>query len=606
MAGYALMGAGKCETLKAIEINASVEFQTIDNFGASDCWSMQKIGSWSDSQKVKIADLLFSTTQGIGLSAWRFNIGGGINTSTISHPWRTVETFEISEGVYDWSRQANERWFLNAARQRNVTCFIAFVNSPPGRMTRNGFTNCTNGLGSTNLREDYEGQYARYLTDILAHFRDDEELEFDYVSPVNEPHWEWNGSSNQEGNRASNEDIKKIVDSLYLELNNRGLTTQILLSETGDLFTNYQYNTSMENEYGEPYGNYFSEFFADTNVNSKISSHICSHSYWSDLVNNELIEHRQQLKFRILPYFINGYDYWATEYSILEGSGGNGGHGRDLSINTALDVARVIHYDLTLLDASAWQWWTAVSPEDFKDGLIYTDYFNPGDPETIIPSKTLWAFGNFSRFIRPGAKRIQLTGANNKFGLMGSAYKDENENKILIVFVNIGNTPEIVSLNISGLDSTVRVNTFTPYVTSNLQDDNLKKYPAFATVNTYEVPARSVVTLVGELEAVSGTESRKSRLPHQHQLYQNYPNPFNSSTNIPFSLSKGSYITLNIYDIQGNLVRTLLNRQKLNAGIYKTDWDGKNRFGEPVASGIYIYSLIERGFSTSKKTILLR
>jgi len=57
----------------------AVKHQEIDNFGASDCWTMQKIGVWSEASKNKIADLLFDQEKGIGLSLWRFNIGGGTN-----------------------------------------------------------------------------------------------------------------------------------------------------------------------------------------------------------------------------------------------------------------------------------------------------------------------------------------------------------------------------------------------------------------------------------------------------------------------------------------------------------------------------------------------
>jgi O-Glycosyl hydrolase family 30 len=79
------------------------ERQIIDNFAASDCWSMQKIGAWSLSNRSRIADLLFSQIDGIGLSCWRFNIGAGINPR-ITNPWRTAETFEVAPGEYDWAR----------------------------------------------------------------------------------------------------------------------------------------------------------------------------------------------------------------------------------------------------------------------------------------------------------------------------------------------------------------------------------------------------------------------------------------------------------------------------------------------------------------------
>jgi len=116
------------------------EYQVIDNFGASDCWSMQMLGGWSLENRNRVADLLFSRDKGIGLSCWRFNLGAGKKTDDIRNPWRTAETFEVSKGVYDWSRQKGEQWFLGAAKERGVEQFVAFVNSPPARMTRNGLT----------------------------------------------------------------------------------------------------------------------------------------------------------------------------------------------------------------------------------------------------------------------------------------------------------------------------------------------------------------------------------------------------------------------------------------------------------------------------------
>jgi len=112
-----------------VSIDCATQHQNIDNFGASDCWRMQKIGAWSDESKNRIADLLFSTTKGIGLSCWRFNLGGGLDYEHMgADSWRTVETFEVGEGEYDWSRQAEERWFLGAAKARGVDQFIAFYN----------------------------------------------------------------------------------------------------------------------------------------------------------------------------------------------------------------------------------------------------------------------------------------------------------------------------------------------------------------------------------------------------------------------------------------------------------------------------------------------
>lgn len=260
------MGAGAIEAppLRDI-IDLDQEHQTIDNFGASDAWSMQKLGTWSSENRNKVADLLFSQQNGIGLSCWRFNVGGGLN-SEITNSWRTAETFEVAEGRYDWTRQAGERWFLQAAEARGVPQFLAFVNSPPGRMTRNGLTFCDKSAATTNLKPGYEGQYARYLVDILEHFRTNpkasERIEFTYISPVNEPQWNWAGHS-QEGNRAGNDDIKRILRSLHVELTERNSPTQIAALESGSLPDMWQLDPKATATWNAPYGDYIDTFLGD-------------------------------------------------------------------------------------------------------------------------------------------------------------------------------------------------------------------------------------------------------------------------------------------------------------------------------------------------------
>jgi len=583
-----------------ISVDASVKYQTIDNFGASDCWSMQKVGGWYPVQKERIADLLFSADKGIGLSAWRFNIGAGLNYTTINHSWRTVETFEVNQNTYDWSKQEEERWFLQAAKDRGVDQFIAFVNSPPGRMTRNGYTNCTNGLGSTNLRINFVDQYAKYLVDILKHFRDDWGISFDFISPINEPQWEWNSNSNQEGNRAGNDDIKQIIESLYTELHNQNVQTEISIIESGDLRSWYQKIQSMESEYGKVYGEYLSDLIADPNINLKIASHFCGHSYWSDRIVNQLVQDREALYSQIFPFLNNGWNYWMTEYAILDGPLGQGGHGRDLSINTALDVARVIHYDLTILHASAWQWWTAVSPEDYKDGLIYTDYMNNPASQNIIESKLLWTLGNFSRYIRPGSVRIKLSGANDKFGLLGSAYINAEQDKLIIVFVNMSSSEKPVLVDFSGLDPNKKVQSFRPIITSDNSGDDLKEYNLFSSDSSFNIPPRSVVTFIGEI-----VDTNYAELPDDYKLYQNYPNPFNNRTKFYYYLPEPGKVNITIYSLKGEQIKSLVKNEHKN-GLDFSTWDGTNTNNELVSSGVYLYSMKVGNNQINKKMIFIQ
>ena len=481
-------------------IDPGTEYQIIDNFGASDCWSMQKTGTWSKQSRQRVSDLLFSTTRGIGLSCWRVNLGGGI-CPRIGNPWRTVETFEVAEGRYDWSRQAPERWFLRAAKQRGVRQFVAFVNSPPARMTRNGQTNCDPGVHSTNLKPGYEKQFARYLVDVLRHFRDHpdpaERIEFDRISPVNEPGWEWD-STGQEGNRAGLDDIKAIVKALHAELARQKVKTRILVPEARSPSIIHRRARRRNREAPERIGDYLRELCGDPEVGPMLSGTICYHSYLADRFETQLVQQRQLLGRAMARY--SGWKLWQTEYCVMRGPHGKGGGGRDLGIDTALNVARVIHYDLTLAGVSAWQWWLALSPSDYKDGLVYTTYPKPGQPETVRESKLLWALGNFSRFIRPGMRRIELTGdGHDKSGLLGSAYIDPKTGRVVAVYINMGDQPQEVRLRILARKSAAtRPRRLTSHVTSDKPDHDLKRYPDVSLRDPYLVPGRAVVTLVIE------------------------------------------------------------------------------------------------------------
>jgi O-glycosyl hydrolase len=469
-------------------IDLSVEFQTIEHFGASDCWTIEPIGKfWSEQNKQRIADLLFSLDKGIGLSCWRFNIGAGLD-DTMPVPYRTVESFAIAEGVYDWSRCAGQRWFLRAAKNRGVPYFLAFVNSPPRFLTKNGHPYCDPEVRTTNLREGAEGAFARYIADIISHFRNNpdesERITFNFVSPVNEPQWEWNGPW-QEGNRASNDDIRKIVKALHAELKRRNLPTEIVIPESGDL----PHMWSGREKYGGFYGRYIREFCGDTEIAPLLGYRLSYHSYWSD-APYQIVAFRKRLREELGLF--PGWRLWQTEYCVME-------HNRDLTMATALRVARVIQLDLTIVGVTAWHWWLAVSIWDYKDGLLFTDWKKPGDPENIIVPKLFWAFGNFSKFVRPGMKRVLLSRDNeaNVNGLLGSAFRDPESGKVVLVYVNMQNAPVRLLLNWRG-DEKRKVDRLTPFVTSENTEDNLRPYPSVPATGPIEIPPRSVVTLVGE------------------------------------------------------------------------------------------------------------
>jgi len=94
--------------------------------------------------------------------------------------------------------------------------------------------------------------------------------------------------------------------------------------------------------------------------------------------------------------------------------------------------------------------------------------------------------------------------------------------------------------------------------------------------------------------------------PDKFHLYQNYPNPFNPETTIKFQLSKTSDVTLRIFNINGQEIKTIVNKE-YPPGNYSFIWDGTNNSGVKVSSGLYIYTIrTGTGFIQSKKMLLLK
>ncbi|NER17866.1 glycoside hydrolase [Spongiivirga citrea] len=501
-----------CDTFSQplkVVINHSNTFQQIDGFGASDAWRCQYVGAnWSKTKKDKIATLLFSqeddadgNPKGIGLSIWRFYIGAGTTeqgaASDIKNEWRRAESFIDSNGNYDWSKQEGQQWFLKKAKEHGVERFLAFSISAPVHWTLNGkgYGEVNNGL--LNLKENKYQEYAAFLVEVVNHFKQ-QGIYFNYLSPINEPQWDWEKKT-QEGTSATNDNIHRLSNLLDDEIKNKRLATKIVLAEAADLRWLYS-------DFKKPRrGNQIEYFFdgnSDNSLKNKptVENTISGHSYFTTWPVDSLISIRQKLNAELNSHDVG---YWQSEFCILENTDDiGGGRKRDLGMDTALYVARVIHADLTLANAKSWQWWTALTNADFKDGLIYLDtgITNKMYDRELLKydgefhdSKLLWALGNYSKFVRPGMKRIGVS-LNSNLSLrkqyenvMISAYLDEKTSKIVTVAINYSTEATKIKLDGSSIDFK------TMFVTS--KNKSLEK----TTILNNEIilEPRSVSTLVG-------------------------------------------------------------------------------------------------------------
>ena len=102
---------------------------------------------------------------------------------------------------------------------------------------------------------------------------------------------------------------------------------------------------------------------------------------------------------------------------------------------------------------------------------------------------------------------------------------------------------------------------------------------------------------------LSTVESK--RIPDTHTLYSAYPNPFNPTTRLRYELSNSEYISINIYDLNGKYVKSLVNSIQ-GAGYWTIVWDATNNLGQPVSAGMYIYTIQAGEFRQTRKMVLLK
>jgi hypothetical protein len=504
-------------TTTELNVNLDMNLQIMESFGASDAWQCNFIGkNWPADKKNQIADLLFSkeldaegNPKGIGLSLWRFNLGSGSteqgDASDIGDEWRRTECFTTDGVSYDMTKQAGQVWFMKAAKERGAEKLLAFTNSAPVYLTQNGKAHASI-KEYYNLKEGKMSDLADFWTTSIDKLKTVHGLTIDYVSPFNEPQYEWDGSG-QEGSPATNGNIYSFVNILSPKLQSRGLSSQIVVGEAGAYDALYKTVSGKESRSNQI--DYF--FGANSTKNiaglSNVKKTISGHSYWQAWPLNEMISSRQSAATRIQS--VGNVSLWSSEYCVLESPGtaelpGGGGPGRDLGISLALWTARIISTDIAIGGVTSWQWWTAISRGDYKDGLIHVDNGSSngaGDANYckndgfIRDSKTLWALGNFSFFVKPGMVRVAIPDLNNAAAttdVMLTAYKDVDGKKLVIVAVNISKSAKMFKLNFSG--GALVDNKFTPYTTSETL--SLKKGTAVDASNL-EIPARSVVTYVG-------------------------------------------------------------------------------------------------------------
>lgn len=396
-----------------VTVNPLVKHQVLEGWGTSICWWGNIIGKYPEKTRDSIMDLLFDTTDGLGLSIIRYNIGGGDNPShTHMGMGKMMDGFKASEtALYDWTKDAAQRWVVDAAKKRIPSeWFIAeaFSNSPPYWMTVSG---CASGGagGSNNLKNEYYTQFADYLTTVVKHFEEEWGISFRTLEPMNEPDVAWTVNGGQEGCSFSHTNQAVLISEVKKKIDEKKLSTQISAPDG----SSYAGTIAAYNSY-------------DATTKSYINQ-INTHGYFGGS-RTDLLAAAQR----------DGKRLWASE---IDGSGAEypfdqWTHNHN-DIIPGLDIAGRIIRDLRDLKANGWVFWQIVESEQAQFnlnknwGCIHAD-FNGG--HTFHITKKFHALRQFSGFIRPFSKMISID--NND----AVAFLSPELDQLVIVQRNASNT----------------------------------------------------------------------------------------------------------------------------------------------------------------------
>ncbi|MFB8242607.1 RICIN domain-containing protein [Kitasatospora purpeofusca] len=396
-----------------VRLDPSYQQQPFQGWGTSLGWFANVTGGWPENLRNRLADELFGA-EGLGLTVARYNIGGGDSPETAPYmrPGAAVPGYwnrpaehapqtggpDGGAGPADWwnpenpdhwnaAADANQRWWLTAAKSRGADTFEAYSNSAPYFMTNSGLVSGAVDSRHDNLRPDQYGRFAAYLAGAVKRVQESTGVTFGSLSPVNEPGTGyWHAGGPQEGSHWDPASQARMIGSLRGALDAAGLATPVAAMDETD--------PAMFRDDWNSYPAATRSAIGKLNV----------HTY----------DPRDRAGARDIAKG-SGKPLWMSEVDL-----GGSGPQNFTDMDPALDLADRITGDLKELEPRAWVLWQAV--EDYENmtpahensnwGLIQVD-LTPDDPgaEPVRKNKKYWAMANYTRFVRPGARVVATNSA---------------------------------------------------------------------------------------------------------------------------------------------------------------------------------------------------
>lgn len=397
---FPAVAAGPGATLT---VDPARRHQTFHGFGASGAWWHTFVGNFPIEEQRALLRMLYAP-EGAHLAVFRYNLPAGSGPD-VTDAMRATNNIEVEPLKFDLSRDAKAITLLREARALGVEKFVLFSNSPPARLTRNGKTSGGENGGS-NLRRGAEREFATYLVLLSEQIKRELKLPDVSLSPINEPQWKWGEKGRaQEGCHYTPAEAAEMIRATIDVVLERGSPLTVEAPESG------AWDGSM---------NYAELLFADPVINAHLKE-FALHSYWTN----------RETKVKVAAEFRSRFPdkkLAMTEFCEMK-------WGHDLTIEGGLHLAEVIHDDLTVGDVVTWQWWLAIAPGGYRDGLIYAH------PQTrkVEPTKRWGVIGQYSRHARPGSVRVHAEALDPR--LKVTAFVSPDGRELATIVVNMTKDP---------------------------------------------------------------------------------------------------------------------------------------------------------------------
>jgi len=318
------------------------------------------------------------------------------------------------------------------------------------------------GKNEVNLLPENYKAFAAYVLDVTEHFVK-EGIPVKFISPINEPQWDW--LEGQEGIHYEPKEVVEILKVFVEELGKRESLKDVELSapESGEWGgRTKEYNGAILED--EVLGSYFHT--------------MDNHSYWTDKSTKEAYKRWQEQNY---PHIKLRTSEWCEMVN-----------GKDYTMDSAFNMLDVIYDDLTILDVVSWQKWVAVADGDYRDGLIYINQ----EKKAFRDTKRLWAFGNLTKFVRPGFTRVEASNPySNLYNMKTMAFTGVNEHgdkELVLVMINREEGKEF-QLEMEGLNM---YNQYQIYSTTEERNLEQIKEGSFTNDMVIEIEGSSITTII--------------------------------------------------------------------------------------------------------------